>query len=1175
MLTHGSMSGNAMFRGLLCITALALLIATIGTVHGETYIVDDDWEGADFQTLSWALYNVNASDTIRVHSGHWWSTDLWIGTPIEIIGNGSSETKISFQAHDNIRINAENVSISDMTFEWEDDSRGYYLIRIQDSAFSIEDCTLLNGSIGMEVYDDIHDIFIQNITIRNAPYTAISTLGYSYITDCTVDGAITGIYVDGTSIIENLTLTNCSEQAVVIEGLASLTDCHLIGSGISVNNDRSLEHLILENTTVNDGPIDRIFNESHMMLSGDVGQYLVGNSENITIVGGDDTITTIVAYGCDDLSIIDTRIECDTTGVLLYNCLNITFTNVTIETGSEDVLASYCQNLKAVNSSFRSTGGIDLTYALNVTLVDCEIRGGLDFNWDPAFINNYSIINCTTGNGRYLFLAGEEDVTFDDVGELVAIDCNNISIRDSTLLEGNGLRFYESSNISITNVTCTETQYGIKAEACVDVTIESCTFENCADGLWIYESEDFIIKDVLIRNMSTYPYQDYYYYYHYGLYIYSSNNISLSNCTSVLAAIRMYYNDEVRIADSTFNMTGIYSGVTLHIGDNGSILNLTYIGIYISILANDAFISFDYSLGESGASYLSNRISITGDGNEITDLDAIEQTDLGFVVRGDGNLIDGMTITQMYDSFDLDGDDNTLRNIIVNGTGHVEIDGNNTEIDRCSFTNRSIFLISGDTFMINCTIDATEGVVLDHGTMRFTDCAISGNVYVERYGLHDYLSTEFIDCTIDGKMPTIIMNEEDPAIPADLLQLFLINCSDVVLSNRTIETFLNGIVIVDCSNVSIVNLTLIGRDQITLPYPSMHSFFPGGLTLDHCSNVGIYDSWITSYVQGIVIDHCVEIEIASVNISDNDDGIRIISSENINITRSVIFENTDTGITMEQGSTGNVFFNDLIGNLDDADETSSCDVYWWNNHWSHWRTDKNDDGIVDSPYFLRTDVYDYSPLARSFTTYEEPPGDTDDAPSIEIDERTSNRVYYGNTFIIIINVTDDRGLLERIELRVDGGNWTPVQPDESRISFTEFKFTIHLWADDYTKGTHTFEVRVTDGVHDSEIVEQRISIENPITVDNDGPLAIDSAFILQNTVLFLMALIFVFLIKRSARRKKGTIGKRKASPPISEDVVRPISPRAGRKPGRPVKNIKNSSAGKPKKPPRKTTSTRK
>jgi parallel beta-helix repeat protein len=449
------------------------------------------------------------------------------------------------------------------------------------------------------------------------------------------------------------------------------------------------------------------------------------------------------------------------------------------------------------------------------------------------------------------------------------------------------------------------------------------------------------------------------------------------------------------------------------------------------------------------------------------------------------------------------------------------------------------------------------------GRTIFTDCKINGTISVDQLAFKDYTRTQFINCTIEGDLPTVIQNEVDPDIPENNHQLFIVNCTDVTLSNMVIGSQLGAVYISGCSKVLIENITLINENPTMFPYGN--EFERAGLLIENSSGVSIVDSFMSYWYNGIHISDCEDVSIDSINVTTNIGAIWIDGVVDVTITRCTIHNNTDGGIRLYDVLDGNVFFNDFIGNgySNSAYEGGVRNNSWWNNYWSnHWYTDEDGDGIVDHPYNIVADTFDYSPLARSFTEYDQPPGDHNKAPTIELDERTSGKVTYGNTFVIVFNVTEDRGELSLIEMRVDGGNWTEIDPDVNRESMVRYRFIVRLWADDYSEGKHRFEFRVHDGIHYSDVIEKDVTIESAFAGERSSPFAVDSTFIMQNTFLFLTALIFVFLMKRVGKKRRAAFKamKDEASSEKAEKRSRPAM---------------KPTTGKPRKPPRKTTSTRK
>ncbi len=1156
--------GNTMLRGLLITAVLLVVILSIGLSSGETYIVDDDWDGADSGSLSWAIYTANDNDTIRVHAGTYWLSRLSILDSITIIGNGSSNTFLKFD-YSGLGIYEPGVSISGFTMSTN--STYDDLIHSRDGTFLIEDCVLINGSMDLSRSEDYSKNEIRNVTILNAPYTAIVTSGSTLIVDSVIDRTGYGLGILGPTVAKNVTISNCTMGSIFIDETTYISGCELFGSGVVIGEEVAIEDIIIENTTVDGRPLIIIHDQTDMLYSDIAGQIIINNCSNITIVD-QNGLNSIIAEDCHDLLVKDSTITGASTGMIFKDCHNVYIDNVTIETDLSD-FELYRTDLTAVNSTFLSEDGLDVEYANDLTLMNCVIRGGLDYNiYFEARVRSYSLVNCSTLTGRYLVLVDEEDQTYDGVGGMIAVSCKNITVQNSLMLEGDGIRVYSSSNITVRNITCEGIQKGIRMEGINDVVIDSLSVQNSTEGLYLTNGQRLRIGNVNILNIlrkyyiSSYP--------TIGFYIADFDNVTISDCIVDNAYLRLRVNDDVNIADSRFQL--VSSGFNwyyvlpseLDIGNNGSIVNTTLISNFISISGSNASMSFDHSsVSEVGPE---SYIRIGGNGNEIADVNGVGFANQSFEIIGNDNSIDGIELNRMTGDLIVTGDRNRFDDVVINGTGSVQIDGNDNRFKECSITNRTLIILSGDSRFTDCSIEASDFIVFVRGTNRFTECDISGDIFVEPLGTMGFMESEFKNCSIDGEFPTLVVSEVETVITEDSTQLILVNCSDVTIRDMMIAPLMGAVMVWDSDNISIMNLTLDGGSGYDFPYPLSSQFTSDGLYIDSCSNVMISNCSITDHYVGISLIDCYQVDISLVNVSHNEFGFLIYDTEELNITRSWMYANLESGIKTYE-TNGEIYFNDFVRNHENIDAAGIEKIYWWNNHYSRWTTDENEDGIVDHHYYIRTDTYDFSPLSRSFTTYIEPPGDIDGIPVISIDERTSKKVNVGTSFYIIFNVTEDRGNIFTVEMKVNGGNWTEVRPNVDHVNLTSFMLTLRLWADDYGSGRHSFEIRVSDGAHYSDIIEQEIVIRNPHKDTSDHPLEIDSSMVLQNSILFLAAVILVVLLLRIVKRKR-MMEERRETRSLPKDEGGPISPMKGKKVKRPP--IVNSS-----KPPSKRRTTRK
>ncbi len=79
---------NRLISLVLLLSALGFIVLIGGPSEAQTMIVDDDWTGADYNTIREAVDAASDGDTIRVYAGTY-NEDTRVDKPLDIIGNGT------------------------------------------------------------------------------------------------------------------------------------------------------------------------------------------------------------------------------------------------------------------------------------------------------------------------------------------------------------------------------------------------------------------------------------------------------------------------------------------------------------------------------------------------------------------------------------------------------------------------------------------------------------------------------------------------------------------------------------------------------------------------------------------------------------------------------------------------------------------------------------------------------------------------------------------------------------------------------------------------------------------------------------------------------------------------------------------------------------------------------
>ena len=264
---------------------------------------------------------------------------------------------------------------------------------------------------------------------------------------------------ESTIIVDNY---SHSSSAVTIKWINVTITCFtIIGeatyNGIEINFDYSK---IFNNNIIAKEPINikSSFNSiiKNYLEGGKYTSISMGSSDSFndiidnTITGGDDGIYLI---DCNDNNIINNRIKCEVSGIRLSESNENTISNNTMD-----------------------KGGLCLQNSYNNIISD-------------NYVNDKPI----------LYLHNESNKVFNqDFGQIIVIDCNNITIENQVLNDLNtGVYLFKSKNCKIQNNSISHktpfSGYGIKVVSCENTILFNNTL-SYLDGIDIYFSNNTSIS---------------------------------------------------------------------------------------------------------------------------------------------------------------------------------------------------------------------------------------------------------------------------------------------------------------------------------------------------------------------------------------------------------------------------------------------------------------------------------------------------------------------------------------------------------------------------------------------------------------------------------------------------------------------------------------------------------
>lgn len=138
--------------------------------------------------------------------------------------------------------------------------------------------------------------------------------------------------------------------------------------------------------------------------------------------------------------------------------------------------------------------GIRLFYSSNNTIDDNILyNGGIYVEYGDGYsykTQNNSVFNNTVNGKPLIYLENEKDISVVNAGQVIAINCTNITIADSNISNVYvGVEFIDTSDSTIENCTISNTEYGIYLKKATKGSknnlISSNNISNCEVGILI------------------------------------------------------------------------------------------------------------------------------------------------------------------------------------------------------------------------------------------------------------------------------------------------------------------------------------------------------------------------------------------------------------------------------------------------------------------------------------------------------------------------------------------------------------------------------------------------------------------------------------------------------------------------------------------------------------------
>jgi parallel beta-helix repeat protein len=430
-----------------------------------------------------------------------------------------------------------------------------------------------------------------------------------------------------------------------------------------------------------------------------------------------------------------------------------------------------------------------------------------------------------------------------------------------------------------------------------------------------------------------------------------------SNVRLVEASGTIYIRADGSIDPPTANITTI-DNVTYNFTDNN----------YDSVVVerNNILIrGLGYTLRGPGSE---KGIDLTGRSNVTVMNVKIESFPWGIWLDGSSNnTISGNNITNSgYGIYLHSSSNNSIsgNNVANNGAGiWFEYLSNNNTLSENNVTTSSLWGIH---------------MVLSRYNV-FRDNKISDNSYnFEIAGLNLSEYNHDIDCsnTVDGKPICYMVNQHNREVPANAGFVGIINSTNIVVKNLTIEKNGQGILLAYTNDSVVENVTVTNNDCGIWIQSSHGNIVRGNIAVNNCFEGTRLNSG------GLVIWRSKQTNITENIMKNNFYGIYLAESSNNNISLNNITNSVYQGISIRSSSDYNsMHHNNFVDNSCQVNSEGSPNIWDYDypsggNYWSdyngldlfsgRYQNETGSDGIGDTAYTVDAENQDSYPLMKPY-----------------------------------------------------------------------------------------------------------------------------------------------------------------------------------------------------------------
>jgi len=783
---------------------------------------------------------------------------------------------------------------------------------------------------------------------------------------------------------------------------------------------------------------------------------------NCTFIGGP---CGIIFSNVTNGQISNSRFVNSDRGIYLSESANCTIQNnsfTSIYRKSGIILNSSGNNL-LLNNSFNNTGLILLWSGWNTVSYNNFTNSGLTvFGWTLEQYIQSEVEGNSVYNLPIIFWQNKHNLNvLTEAGQVILVNCSNVDIRNQQISDISvGIRTAFSNNVDILNNSVSDAKgyCAISFYSTRNSTIKDNTITNASRcGIQIINSEENLIINNLVINSG----RD-------GINIQNSAYMGISdnNCLdNKQNGIQLNYATFGNIIGNIFSNNDLSGILIVNCTNMNLSTNICYFNLQDGMYLDN--INYSFITGNSCSENSWYGIN-SWNSTEIF----ISNNKIFFNYQGGVLLEYNSEISLVYNQIEDNGDYGIrfycsnkctiLYNSIKGTTGdsiYLQSSDSNTfqENDISEASNGIVFDNSINCIIINNSItfiESKEGVILYSSENNevtgnsFRESALvlswAGNTSIldnsfTKYGItivwetiKHFLQAEVVNNDLDGNPIIFWQHETKMIVPSDSKQVFLINCTQIEVSNISPSDIGDGIIAAFCENIIIrdnvitttngnagialfhtnhslvennsvsqytrFGISIIGAKNDTINENNVFNTEWAGIYIENSEQITLSENNCYSNMHGFFITNSKNIIISENEINRNlQFGIYIYKTSESIITHCIIDENRNFGVFFEQTSNGNeVYLNDFLRNnpegfsqaYDDGEENE-----FYNNYWNEWDTpDTNEDGVVDFPYSIEGIADNFDHLPRTISSKK------------KFYEPIPQNLLYGLVFFILISL---------------------------------------------------------------------------------------------------------------------------------------------------------------------------